>query len=115
MDKGNTPAIIAFGRLTIAYAFSSPHPAGSTIFAGRCSSTGVPGWLSLLRGVWGVSAMPKALDNRIEVGKLGLHNHVVQDFADSVDLSSAQMIIISPLWDKSWKGCLCTVLTKLRR
>jgi hypothetical protein len=31
--------------------------------------------------------MPKALDNRIEVGKLGLHNHVIQDFAGSVDLS----------------------------
>jgi hypothetical protein len=85
MDKGNAPTITVFGRLTIAYAFSSPHPPGSILFAGLCSSTGVPEWISLLRGACGVSAMSKALDNRIEAGKLGLHNHVIQDFADSVD------------------------------
>jgi hypothetical protein len=47
MDKGNAPAITAFGRLTIAYAFSSPHSPGSILFAGLCSSTGVPEWLSV--------------------------------------------------------------------
>lgn len=31
--------------------------------------------------------MSKALDNRIEAGKLGWHIHVIQDFADFVDLT----------------------------
>jgi hypothetical protein len=66
-DKGNAPAIIAFGRLTIADAFQSIH-------------------ISLFRCIWRVSAA-KALENRIEAGILCLHNHVTQDFANYRDLS----------------------------
>ncbi|KAE9370702.1 hypothetical protein N431DRAFT_468731 [Stipitochalara longipes BDJ] len=63
MDKANAQAIIAFGRLTIAYAFACPHPPGSILFAGLCASTG------------------------FEHGQLPDHTHVIQDFGDSIDFS----------------------------
>jgi hypothetical protein len=85
MDKENSQAIIAFGRLTIAYAFASPHPPGSILFAGLCASTGVPEWVSLLRGSRGVVSISN--DFRIEHPQLPSHTHVIQDFADSIDLS----------------------------
>ncbi|KAH6671965.1 hypothetical protein B0J14DRAFT_84226 [Halenospora varia] len=50
MDKENWQAILAFGTLTTVYAFASPHLPGSILFAGLCSSTGVPEWLRMLRG-----------------------------------------------------------------
>jgi hypothetical protein len=50
MDKENCRAILAFGVLVVGYAFATPHPPGSVLFAGLCSSTGVPEWLRILRG-----------------------------------------------------------------
>ena len=59
MTRENCHAILAFGHLTTAYAFASQHPPGSVLFAGMCSSTGVPEWLYLLRGARGILAMAK--------------------------------------------------------
>lgn len=59
MTPENCHAILAFGHLTTAYAFASQHPPGSILFAGLCSSTGVPEWLYLLRGARGILGMAK--------------------------------------------------------
>jgi hypothetical protein len=59
MTPENCHAIAAFGHLTTAYAFATPHPPGSVLFAGLCSSTGVPEWVYLLRGARGILAMAK--------------------------------------------------------
>lgn len=59
MTAENCHAILAFGHLTTAYAFASPHPPGSVLFSGLCSSTGVPEWLHLLRGARGILSVAK--------------------------------------------------------
>jgi hypothetical protein len=59
MTAENCHAIIAFGHLTTAYAFASPHPPGSVLFAGLCSSNGVPEWLYLLRGARRILSIAK--------------------------------------------------------
>jgi hypothetical protein len=81
MDKDNAPAILAFSQLTTAYAFASPYPPGSILFAGLCSSTGVPEWVTLLRGARGIMAMSK---DWIDAGPLAWQ---AQDLIDPVDLS----------------------------
>lgn len=85
MDKEIVQAIVAFGRLTIAYAFASPHPPGSILFAGLCASTGVPEWVSLLRGSRGVVSISNNFN--IQHGQLPSHLNVIQDFDGSIDLS----------------------------
>ena len=85
MDKENSQAIIAFSRLTIAYAFASPHPPYSILFTKLCVSTGVPKWVSLLQGSRGVMSISN--DFKIEHSQLPSHLHLIQDFADSIDLS----------------------------
>lgn len=59
MTPDNCHAIVAFSHLTTAYAFASPHPPGSILFAGLCSSTGVPEWIYLLRGARGILVAAK--------------------------------------------------------
>jgi hypothetical protein len=51
MDQDNCHAVLFCGELITSYAFARPHSPGSFVFAGLCSSTGVPEWLRLQRGM----------------------------------------------------------------
>jgi len=79
MTQENALAILAFGHLTTTYAFASPHPPGTILFAGLCSSTGVPEWLYLIRGAREIMAIVKGW---IVAGPLSFQAGDVDDFAD---------------------------------
>ncbi|KAF4636962.1 hypothetical protein G7Y89_g1120 [Cudoniella acicularis] len=81
MDEDNCRAILAFGTLTSVYAFASPHPPGSILFAGLCSSTGVPEWIRMIRGKRNIRDIAKGWD--VEGVFLSSERH----FLESPDLS----------------------------
>ncbi|CZR64154.1 uncharacterized protein PAC_14051 [Phialocephala subalpina] len=81
MDRENAGAVLAFGHLTTAYAFASPHAPGSILFAGLCASTGVPEWLYLTRGCRKIMVMAK---DWISSGPMNL---VMRDIDSPIDLS----------------------------
>ncbi|KUJ07404.1 uncharacterized protein LY89DRAFT_365946 [Mollisia scopiformis] len=81
MNKENAGAILAFAQITTAYAFASPHPPGSILFAGLCASTGVPEWVYLLRGCRKIMTIAK---DWISSGPLVFQNQVLDE---PIDLS----------------------------